>query len=129
MNTVALHEQGQSIAADTCVGYTVITNQWIGAHQYLSCVAGVGQTLWITCHGGVENYLTNSFSFVAERMSVKLRSVAENQFCLSHHHLLLFLLFVIYVVYEGLIAESRTAGGGVATCEIPVTWMVRTSLV
>ena len=101
MDAVALHEQGQPIATHTCIRYTVVANQWKCRYQYLSCIAGVCQTLRIARHGSIKYHLANRLGLITERASVEYGAVAEYQSCFSHYYLF-FCLLSMYLMNASL---------------------------
>ena len=78
MDAVALHEQRQAIVAQTSVRYAVVAYQGIGGDQYLSCITGIGETLRIARHSGVEHHLASRIGLIAERPAAELTAIIKN---------------------------------------------------
>ena len=77
MNLFTLHKQGQTVAADARIRYTVVAYQWIGGYQYLTRIAGVCQTFWIARHRRVEHHLTCCVGHVAKRPATELGAILK----------------------------------------------------
>ena len=84
-----LHEPGQRLSAR--FGHTVVAHKRVGHHQYLACIARIGQALGITRHGCVEHDLADSVTFGTERPPAEHSAVVQYQFRFFLHSLYLFL--------------------------------------
>ena len=66
MDAATLHINWQSVASNRGWGDAVVAYQWIGHRQYLTRITRVGQTIRISCHGGIEHHFPNRVLLVAE---------------------------------------------------------------
>ena len=82
---LALHESGKSILFECEGWHSIVANQREGECHQLSGIGGVGQTLGITHHSGIEHHLSCHRFLVTERSAMKLRSVFQSQCNLSVH--------------------------------------------
>ena len=78
MDFFTFHKSSQSIGLDRKRRYPVITYQRISKSHQLAGIRRVGQTLRITCHGGIENHFTCHRLFVAKRLAMKTAPVVED---------------------------------------------------
>ena len=78
MDAVALHKQGQAIVAQPRIRHTVVAYQRIRGDQYLSCITGIGETLWIARHSGVKHHLASRIGIVAKRPATELTAIVKN---------------------------------------------------
>ena len=122
MNLPALHEQRQAVGAHSCVGHAIVANQRKCRHKYLTGIAGVGQTLRIAHHRGIENHLAHGVSFVAERPARELRSIFEYQFCCSHHYFFLVSFGMVYNVVLHALMNDMNSGCGWSTVDEYSGW-------
>ena len=84
MYAAALHPCRQPVALQSYRWHAIVANQRIGEHEHLTGITGVGKTLRIACHGGIEHHFTRYVFLGAKRPAQELRTVVENQSCLFH---------------------------------------------
>ena len=84
MNPITLHKQGQTVFGQTRIGHTIVAYQRESGYQDLSRITGIGQTLRIARHSGVEHHLASRIGIITERPATELTAIVKYQFCFSH---------------------------------------------
>ena len=75
---VALHKRGQPISSEGEGRNTIVTNQREGECYQLTSVGGVGKTLGVAHHGGVEHHFACNRRIVTKRLTMKFGAVLQN---------------------------------------------------
>ena len=88
VDAVAFHESGHPIFFKREGRHTIIAHQRVSEHHKLSGIGRIGEALRIARHGRVEYDLTGHRSFIAEALSVKASTVAEQKSDFAHVYIL-----------------------------------------
>ena len=88
VDAVAFHKSGQPVFFKREGWHTIVAHQRVSEHHKLSGIGRIGEALGIARHGRVENNLTGHGSFVAEALSVKASTVAEQKGDFAHVYIL-----------------------------------------
>ena len=75
MNPLAFHELWQRFSS--CIRNAIVSYQGISRHQYLPCIAWVGQAFRIACHRSIEHHFAHGICLVAERLAAELCAVIK----------------------------------------------------
>ena len=99
VDTVALHEGGDTVVLDGEGRYPIVTHERISQRHQLPRVAWIRQTLWVAHHRRVEYHFSGDRLLKAKALSLEFCSVLQDECHIFH--LLLFISFYVYIQKEG----------------------------